>query len=67
METIRVLIAFANFMDFKLYQMDVKSFILNGYFQEEVYVKQLPNFELHHFPEHVYKLDKVLYGLKQAT
>ena len=38
LETIRLLIAFASYMDFKLFQMDVKSSFLSGYIQEEVYV-----------------------------
>jgi hypothetical protein len=50
----------------KLYKMDVKSAFLNGYIQEEVYVKQPPSFEDDNKPNHVYKLRKALYGLKQA-
>jgi hypothetical protein len=53
-------------MDFKLYQMDVKSAFLNGYIQEKVYVEQPPGFENTELPSHVYKLKKALYGLKQA-
>ncbi|KAH0683294.1 hypothetical protein KY289_021046 [Solanum tuberosum] len=40
MEAIKMLIAFAAFMEFKLFQMDVKSAFLNGDLKEEVYVKQ---------------------------
>ena len=65
-EAIRILIAFVAFMEFKLYQMDVKSAFLNGYLKEEVYVMQPPGFENTEFPNHVFKLDKALYGLKQA-
>ena len=66
MEAIRILIAFAAFMGFKLYQMDVKSAFLNGDLKEEVFVKQPPGFEDAELPDHVFRLNKALYGLKQA-
>jgi len=65
-EAIRILIAFAAHMEFKLYQMDVKSVFLNGYLEEEVYVMQPPGFENNEFPKYVFKLDKPLCGLQQA-
>ena len=46
--------------------MDVKSAFLNGPIQELVFVEQPPGFEDPSMPNHVYKLHKVLYGLKQA-
>ena len=51
-------------MDFKLYQMDVKSIFLNGTIKKEVYVEQPSRFEDPKFFYHVFKLDKSLYGLK---
>ncbi|WVZ93423.1 hypothetical protein U9M48_039401 [Paspalum notatum var. saurae] len=51
---------------FKLQQMDVKSAFLNGFIEEEVYVRQPPGFDSARFPDRVYKLRKALYGLKQA-
>ncbi|GKE39429.1 retrovirus-related pol polyprotein from transposon TNT 1-94 [Tanacetum coccineum] len=39
MEAIRIFLAFATYMNFKVYQMDVKSAFLNGKLKEEVYVK----------------------------
>ncbi|XP_070034596.1 uncharacterized mitochondrial protein AtMg00820-like [Nicotiana tomentosiformis] len=45
-------------------QMDIKSTFLNGFIDEEMYVKQPPDFEDSQFPYHVYKLTKALYGLK---
>ncbi|GKD80064.1 retrovirus-related pol polyprotein from transposon TNT 1-94, partial [Tanacetum coccineum] len=66
MEAIRIFLAFATYMNFKVYQMDVKSAFLNGKLKEEVYVKQPPSFESSEFPDYVCKLDKALYGLKQA-
>ena len=46
--------------------MDVKSAFLNGYITEEVYVAQPPGVENHEFSNHVFKLSKTLYVLKQA-
>ena len=66
LESIRILLAYANHHNFKLQQMDVKSAFLNGPLSELVYVKQPPEFEDLHFLDHVYRLNKALYGLKQA-
>jgi hypothetical protein len=66
LESICILLAYATYHGFKLYQMDVKSAFLNGPIKEEVYVEQPPGFEDSEYPIHVYKLSKALYGLKQA-
>jgi hypothetical protein len=66
LESIRILLAYATYHGFKLYQMDVKSVFLNGPIKKEVYVEQPPGFEDSKYPNHVYKLSKALYGLKQA-
>ena len=47
--------------------MDVKSAFLNSLIMEEVYVEQPPGFENHLFSNHVFKLEKTLYDLKQAS
>ncbi|GJW44934.1 retrovirus-related pol polyprotein from transposon TNT 1-94 [Tanacetum coccineum] len=54
------------YMGFMVNQMDVKSAFLNGKILEEMYVQQPPGFESSEFPNHICKLDKDLYGLKQA-
>jgi hypothetical protein len=46
--------------------MDVKSVFLNGFINELVYVDQPLGFEDPRYPNHVYRLSKVLYELKQA-
>ncbi|GJY52812.1 retrovirus-related pol polyprotein from transposon TNT 1-94 [Tanacetum coccineum] len=66
LEAIRILLAYAAYMGFMVYQIDVKSAFLNGKILEAVYVQQPPGFESSEFPNHVCKLDKALYGLKQA-
>ncbi|GJY72974.1 retrovirus-related pol polyprotein from transposon TNT 1-94 [Tanacetum coccineum] len=66
LESIIILLAYACALDFKLFQMDVKSAFLNGFINEEVYVAQPPGFIDFEKPNHVYKLKKALYGLKHA-
>ncbi|GJT40853.1 putative ribonuclease H-like domain-containing protein [Tanacetum coccineum] len=65
-EAIRLFLAYASFMGFIVYQMDVKSAFLYGTIEEEVYVCQPPSFEDPQFPNKVYKVEKALYGLHQA-
>ena len=66
LKAIRMLLAFASFMDFKLYQMNVKISFLNSFIEEKVYVEQSPGFENFDFPNYVFRLSKALYGLKQS-
>ena len=66
LESIWILLAIASHLNFKLYQMDVKSALLNGMLQEEVYVEQPKGFVDSHRSDDVYKLKRALYGLKQA-
>ena len=66
LESIRILLAITSHLNFKLYQMDVKSAFLNGMLQEEVYVEQPKDFINPHRSDDVYKLERALYGLKQA-
>ncbi|WVZ84364.1 LOW QUALITY PROTEIN: hypothetical protein U9M48_031404 [Paspalum notatum var. saurae] len=61
-----ILLAFAASKGFKLQQMDVKSAFLNGFIEEEVYVRQPRGFKSARFPDRVYMLRKALYGLKQS-
>ncbi|GJQ94949.1 putative ribonuclease H-like domain-containing protein [Tanacetum coccineum] len=65
-EEIRSILAYASFMGFIVYQMDVKSAFLYGTIKEEVYVCQPPGFEDLQFPNKAYKVEKALYGLHQA-
>ncbi|GJY38892.1 putative ribonuclease H-like domain-containing protein [Tanacetum coccineum] len=64
-EAIRLFLAFASYMGFTVYQMDVKSAFLYGTIEEEVYVHQPPGFVDPAHPNKVYKVIKALYGLHQ--
>jgi hypothetical protein len=65
LESIRMFLAYACHKQFKVYQMDVKSYFLNGDLKEEVYMEQPEGFQLSNNPYFVCKLKKFLYGLKQ--
>nr|GEZ53399.1 putative ribonuclease H-like domain-containing protein [Tanacetum cinerariifolium] len=65
-EAIRLFLAYASFMGFMVYQIDVKSAFLYGSIEEEVYVCQPLGFEDPDHPYKVYKVVKALYGLHQA-
>ncbi|GJW35332.1 putative ribonuclease H-like domain-containing protein [Tanacetum coccineum] len=65
-EAIRLFLAYASFMGFLVYQMDVKSTFLYGTIKEEVYVNQPPGFKGCDHPNKVYKVVKALSGLHQA-
>ncbi|GKB60097.1 retrotransposon protein, putative, ty1-copia subclass [Tanacetum coccineum] len=64
---IRILISIAAFYDYDIWQMDVKTTFLNGYPDEDIYMVQPEGFvDLKH-PRKVCKLQKSIYGLKQAS
>ncbi|GJR53998.1 putative ribonuclease H-like domain-containing protein [Tanacetum coccineum] len=65
-EAIMLFLAYASFMEFIVYQMDVKSAFLYGTIDEEVYVCQPLGFEDPQFSNKVYKVEKALYGLHQT-
>ncbi|GJX71646.1 retrovirus-related pol polyprotein from transposon TNT 1-94 [Tanacetum coccineum] len=65
-EAIRIFIANVAHKNMMIYQMDVKTDLLNGELKEEVYVSQPEGFVDQDNPSYVYKLKKALYGIKQA-
>nr|GEY85163.1 retrovirus-related Pol polyprotein from transposon TNT 1-94 [Tanacetum cinerariifolium] len=66
-EAIRIFLAYASFMGFIVYQMNVNSAFLYGIIKEEVHVCQPSDFKDPHFSNKVYKVEKALYGLHQAS
>nr|GEY53078.1 retrovirus-related Pol polyprotein from transposon TNT 1-94 [Tanacetum cinerariifolium] len=66
LEAIRIFFAFVAHKNMVVYQMDMKTAFLNGNLREEVYVSQPNGFVDPDNPNHMYKLKKALYWLKQA-
>ena len=65
-DTIRLLLGAAACKGWNVFQLDVKSAFIHGDLQEDVYVEQPPGFEIRDENDKVYKLQKALYGLRQA-
>ena len=66
LDTIRMLLALTTQKGWKICQLDVKSAILNGYLEEEIFVGQPKGFAVKGKEDKVYQQKKALYGLKQA-
>ena len=66
-KSIRIMLAIAAFHDYEIWQMDVKTAFLNGKLAEDVYMSQPEGFVDAKFPNGVCKLEKSIYGLKQAS
>jgi hypothetical protein len=66
MASIRTILALAALNDYHLRSIDISTAFLNGDLEEDIYMQQPPGFE-QFGPEYVCKLNKSLYGLKQAA
>ncbi|GJY05503.1 retrotransposon protein, putative, ty1-copia subclass, partial [Tanacetum coccineum] len=64
---IRILISIAAFYDYEIWQMDVKTAFLNGYLDEDIHMVQPEGFVDPKHPRKVCKLQRSIYGLKQAS
>ncbi|GJR27467.1 retrotransposon protein, putative, ty1-copia subclass [Tanacetum coccineum] len=64
---IRILIAITAFYYYEIWQMDVKTAFLNGYLDEDIYMVQHEGFLDPNHPRKVCKLQRSIYGLKQAS
>ncbi|GJZ93743.1 putative RNA-directed DNA polymerase [Tanacetum coccineum] len=64
---IRILIAIAAYYDYEIWQMDVKTAFLNGRLDEDIYMEQPEGYVDPNYPNGVCKLQRAIYGLKQAS
>jgi hypothetical protein len=65
--TIHLVLSIAVSHGWRLQQLDMQNAFLHGVLEEEVYMRQPPGYEDKNSPHHVCRLDKAIYGLKQAT
>ena len=65
MSTLRTLLAIGNQYDYYFIQLDVRTAFLNGHLKEDIYIH--PPDDVNCKKGHVLKLNRSLYGLKQAS
>ncbi|GJV32620.1 putative RNA-directed DNA polymerase [Tanacetum coccineum] len=66
MESIRVVLGLAASLDLEVEQMDVKTAFFHGDLDKEIYMEQLEGFQVKGKEDYMCRLQKSLYGLKQA-
>nr|GEX47904.1 retrotransposon protein, putative, Ty1-copia subclass [Tanacetum cinerariifolium] len=64
---IRILIAIVAYYDYDIWKMDVKTAFLNGRLDEDIYMEQPEGYVDPKYPNGVCKLQRAMYGLKQAS
>ena len=67
LKSIRILLSIAAHLDYEIWQMDVKTAFLNGHLEEDIYMMQPDGFMVNNQEQRVCKLQKSIYGLKQAS
>jgi hypothetical protein len=63
---IRAVMSLVSLMRWRIHYMDVKTALLNGIIEEELYIEKTQGFEESEKESHVCELKKPLYGLKKA-
>src|SRR3954464_13452308 len=67
LKSVRILLAVVAYFDYEIWQMDVKTAFLNGHLEEDVYMIQPEGFVSPEDAGKVCKLQRAIYGLKQAS
>ena len=66
-KSIRIMLAIAACYDYEIWQMDVKTVFLNRSLLKDVYMQQPDGFVMPEHANKVCKLNRSIYGLKQAS
>ncbi|KAL0278089.1 UNVERIFIED_CONTAM: Retrovirus-related Pol polyprotein from transposon TNT 1-94 [Sesamum radiatum] len=66
-KSIRIVLAIAAWYDYEIWQMDVKMAFLNGFVEEEIFMDQPEGFTTVGEEQKVCRLQRSIYGLKQAS
>ncbi|KAL0434201.1 UNVERIFIED_CONTAM: hypothetical protein Slati_2754400 [Sesamum latifolium] len=66
-KSIRILLDIAAWYDYEIWQMDMKTAFLNGFVEEEIFMDQPEGFTTVGEEQKVYRLQRSIYGLKQAS
>jgi hypothetical protein len=67
LKSIRIILAITTYFDYEIWQMDIKTTFLNGNLDEYVYMIQPKGFVNLINARKISKLQKSIYGLKQAS
>ena len=67
LESIRILLSIDVCLDYKIWKMDIKIAFLNGNLEEDIYMQLPEGFVAGRNDNFVCKLQKSIYGLKQAS
>ena len=67
LKCIRIFLAIDAYYDYEIWQMDVKKTFLNGNLLEDVYMTQPEGFFDPKYSNRVCKLQRSIFGLKQAS
>ena len=67
LKSICTLLTVAAYYKYKIWQMDVKTVLLNGYLEKDIYMEQPMDFTSGDGDHRVCKLQRSIYGLKQAS
>ena len=66
-KSIKILLSITTYYDYEIWHMDVKTTLLNGYPEENIYMMQPDGFINEGHEHMVCKFHKFIYGLKQAS